>query len=64
MSPSEGHLKAVKRIFSYLKAFPKGMIIIDTSYLDHPVFHIEDHQSGKDIYAEEEEEIPSALCHQ
>ena len=32
MSPREGHLKAVKRILSYLKAFPKGRIIVDTSY--------------------------------
>jgi hypothetical protein len=28
----EGHLKAVKRILSYLKTFPKGRDIIDTSY--------------------------------
>ena len=32
MSPREGHLKAVRKILSYLKAFPKGRIIVDTSY--------------------------------
>jgi hypothetical protein len=31
MLPREGHLKAVKRILSYLKTFPKGRVIIDTS---------------------------------
>jgi hypothetical protein len=30
MLPREGHLKAVKRILSYLKIFPKGRVIIDT----------------------------------
>jgi hypothetical protein len=31
MLPREGHLKAVKRILSYLKKFPKGRVIIDNS---------------------------------
>jgi hypothetical protein len=31
MLPREGHLKAVKRILSYLKTFPKRRLIIDTS---------------------------------
>jgi hypothetical protein len=35
--PREGHLKAVKRILSYLKTFPNGRVIIDTSYPDHSV---------------------------
>jgi hypothetical protein len=33
----EGHLKAVKRILPYLKTFPKGRVIIDTSYPDHSI---------------------------
>jgi hypothetical protein len=37
MLPREGHLKAVKRILSYLKTFPKGRVIIDTSYPGHSV---------------------------
>jgi hypothetical protein len=37
MLPREGHLKAVKRILSYLKTFPKGRVIIDNSYPDHSV---------------------------
>jgi hypothetical protein len=35
MVPREGHLKAVKRILSYLKTFPKGRVIIHTSYPDN-----------------------------
>jgi hypothetical protein len=35
MLPREGHLKDVERILSYLKTFPKGKVIIDTSYPDH-----------------------------
>jgi hypothetical protein len=35
MLPREGHLKAVKIILSYLKTFPKGRVIIDTSYPNH-----------------------------
>jgi hypothetical protein len=38
MLPREGHLKTVKRILSYLKTFPKGIAIIDTSYPDHSVY--------------------------
>jgi hypothetical protein len=34
MLPREGHLKAAKRILSYHKTFPKGRVIIDTSYPD------------------------------
>jgi hypothetical protein len=31
MLPRKGHLKAVQRILSYLKTFPKGRVIVDTS---------------------------------
>jgi hypothetical protein len=31
MLPKQGHLKAVKRILSYLKTFPKGRVTIETS---------------------------------
>jgi hypothetical protein len=38
MSPREGHEKAVKRMLAYLKTFPKGRPIVDTSYPDHSVY--------------------------
>jgi hypothetical protein len=46
MLPREGHVKAVKRILSYLKTFPKGSDIIDTSYPNHSVYPVEDHSIG------------------
>jgi hypothetical protein len=45
MLPREGHLKAVKRILSYLKTFPRGRVIIDTSYPDNSLYPVEDHSN-------------------
>jgi hypothetical protein len=42
MLPREGHLKAVKRILSYLKTFPKGRVIISTSYPGYSLYIVED----------------------
>jgi hypothetical protein len=50
MLPIEGHLKAVKRILSYLKIFPKRRVIIDTSYPDHSVYPIKDHSNWIEFY--------------
>jgi hypothetical protein len=61
MLPREGHLKAVKRILSYLKTFPKGRPIIDTSYPDHSVYPIEDHSNWMEFYPDAGEEIPKDL---
>jgi hypothetical protein len=65
MLPREGHLKEVKRILSYLKTFPKGRIIIDTSYPDHSVYPVEDHSNWMefypDFYPDASEEIPKDL---
>jgi hypothetical protein len=49
MLPREGHLKAVKRILSYLKIFPKGRVIIDTSYPDHSVYPDASEEISKDL---------------
>jgi hypothetical protein len=40
MLPREGNLNAVKRILSYLKTFPKGRVIIDTSYPNHSMYPV------------------------
>jgi hypothetical protein len=50
MLPREGHLKAVKRILSYLKTFPKGGVIIDTSYPENSVYPMEDHSNRMEFY--------------
>ena len=34
MAPREGHMKAMHRVFGYLRQCPKGKIVIDTSYPD------------------------------
>jgi hypothetical protein len=61
MLPRKGHLKAVKRILSYLKTFTMGRVIIDTSYPDHSVYPIEDHSNWMEFYPDASEEIPKDL---
>jgi hypothetical protein len=61
MLPREGHLEVVKRILSYLKIFPKGRLIIDTSYPDHSVYPVEDHSNWMELYSDASEEIPKDL---
>jgi hypothetical protein len=61
MLPRKGHHKAVKKILSYLNIFPKGRVIIDTSYTDHSVYPVEDHSNRVELYKDSEEEIPKDL---
>jgi hypothetical protein len=61
MLPREGHLKAVKRILSYLKTFPMGMVIIDTSYPDYSMYPVEDHSNWMEFYPDASGEIPKDL---
>jgi hypothetical protein len=61
MLTREGHLKAVKRILSYIKTFPKGRVIIDTSYPDQSVYPVEDHSNWMELYPDASEEIPKDL---
>jgi hypothetical protein len=46
MLPREGHRKAVKRI----KTFQNGRVIIETSYPDHLMYHVEDHSYWMEFY--------------
>ena len=43
MSPREQHLKDVKRILAYFKAFSEVRVIVDTTYPDHSIYPIKDH---------------------
>jgi hypothetical protein len=61
MLPREGHLKAVKRILSYLKTFPKGTVIIETSYPDYSMYPVEYHSNWMKFYLDSGEEIPKDL---
>jgi hypothetical protein len=46
---------------SYLKTFPNGRVIIDTSYLDYSIYTFEDHSKWMEIYPDACEEIPKNL---
>jgi hypothetical protein len=61
MLPRKEQIKSVKRILSYLKIFPKGRLIIDTSYPDHSVYSVEDHSNWTEFYPDASEEIPKDL---
>jgi hypothetical protein len=61
MSSREGHLRAIKRILAYLKTFPKGRLLIDTTYPDHFIYPVEGHSNRKDFHPDAEEEIPNDL---
>jgi hypothetical protein len=61
MLSKEGNLKIAKRILSYLKKFRKGRVIIDTSYLEHSIYPVEDHSNRMEFYPDTEEEIPKNL---
>jgi hypothetical protein len=50
MVPREGHLKVDKRMLAYLKTFPKGRVIIDTSNPSDSENPVDDHPNGKDFY--------------
>ena len=52
MLPRKGHLKGAKRIL-YLKSFPKGRVIVDTTYPKDSVYPIEnaEEEIPKDILA-------------
>jgi hypothetical protein len=61
MLPGEGRLKAVKRILSYLKTFPKRRVNIYTSYPDHSIYPVEEHSNWMEFYPDASEEIPKDL---
>jgi hypothetical protein len=61
MLSREGNLKVVKRILSYLKKFPKGRLIIDTSYPNHSMYLVEDQSNWMEFYPDTSEEIKKDL---
>jgi hypothetical protein len=61
MAPQEGHLEAMKRAFGYLKKFPKGKIVIDSSYRDNSKFISKDHDGWKEFYPDAYEQMPDGM---
>ncbi len=60
MAPQEGHLKAVKRIFGYLKRNKGGKILIDASFRNWSEFKTDKH-NWQEMYPNATEEIPTGL---
>ena len=58
MAPREGHLKAMKRVFGYLKKFYKGRIIIDNTYPDHSKYEAVTYENWQEFYPDASEDIP------
>ena len=58
MAPREGHLTAMKRVFGYLKKFPKGRIVIDSSFPDHSKYNTVDYSNWTEFYPDAEEQMP------
>ena len=56
--PRQGHVSAVKRIFGYLKKFPKAKSLVDPMLPDHSTFKPTYHSQWKEIYPDVEEAIP------
>jgi hypothetical protein len=50
-------MKTVKRILAYLKTFPNGRVIVDTTYPGHSIYPAEDHPNWRDFYLDAEKEI-------
>ena len=61
MFPRERHLKAIKRILSYLETFPKGKNIVETSYPDHSIYPFKGHSNWMEFYPDAEEKIANDL---
>jgi hypothetical protein len=51
----------MKRVFNYLKKFPKWKIIIDSSYEDNSKFISKDHYGWKEFYPNASEEMPDEM---
>jgi hypothetical protein len=57
IAPREGHLIAMKRVFGYLRMFPKGELMINPKPFDHPKPKPPE-ESWKEYYPDAEEELP------
>ena len=56
MQPRVGHLKAMRRVFGYLKSHAQGCIVIDPNYRDWSQYESEDFDNWKEFYPDAEED--------
>ena len=59
MVSRKGHLKAVIRIFGYLKKFWKDRIIVDPNYPNHSQSPTPVYDNWKEFYPDAQEHIPN-----
>jgi hypothetical protein len=61
MAPREGHLDAMKRVFGYLKKFPKGHIIINPAHRDNSNYQVNVYDNWKEFYPDAAEQLPEHM---
>ena len=54
-------MDAMKRVFGYLKKFPKGRIIIDPSCQDNSEHPATEYENWKEFYPDAEEQLPDHM---
>ena len=57
-APREGHLKAMMRVFGYLKGYLKGKLVFDTNYLEVEDVEFIESALWTEMYPGAEEEMP------
>jgi hypothetical protein len=51
----------MKRVFGYLKKFPKGRIVIDPSYHDNSKCQTTEFENWNEFYADDKEQLPENM---
>jgi hypothetical protein len=57
MAPRSGHMKAMLRVFGYIKKHKQGQIIVDHNYMDWKHYEVEKHD-WEEFYPGASEELP------
>ena len=60
-APREGHIKALKRVFGYLRSFPKGKIIVDPNEFDRSPYPSTRYDTWDEFYPGASEELPPKM---
>jgi hypothetical protein len=60
MAPRVGHLKAIQRVFGYLRYCPKGQLLIDTHEPDRSQHTVDEH-TWTEFYPDAEEILPDNM---
>ena len=61
MAPREGHLSAMKQVFSYLKKFPEGKIMVDAEYCNNSAYQVNEYDNWEEFYLDAEEQLPDSM---